>query len=128
VLTWSRGSIGFVGEVFEVMTQVDLGLTDVSRFDLADSVITVITLIKNLGCRRGKGWVPTSRHLGARGASGQATLGGREPRESARGGAGRSYGAYGAARRARSHSRVERCRLPLFDRVYLPISQLTCTE
>jgi hypothetical protein len=39
VLTWSRGSIGFVGEVFEVMTHVDLGLTDVSRFDLADSVI-----------------------------------------------------------------------------------------
>jgi hypothetical protein len=40
VLTWSRGSIGFVGEVFEVMTQVDLGLTNVSRFDLADSVIS----------------------------------------------------------------------------------------
>jgi hypothetical protein len=41
VLTWSRGSIGFVGAVFEVMTQVDLGLTNVSRFDLADSVISV---------------------------------------------------------------------------------------
>jgi hypothetical protein len=41
VLTWSRGSIGFVGEVFEVMTQVDLGLTSVSRFDSADSVISV---------------------------------------------------------------------------------------
>jgi hypothetical protein len=40
VLTWSRGSIGFVGEVFEVMTQVDLGLTSVSRFDSADSVIS----------------------------------------------------------------------------------------
>jgi hypothetical protein len=41
VLTWSRGSIGFVGEVFEVMTQVDQGLTNVSRFDSADSVISV---------------------------------------------------------------------------------------
>jgi hypothetical protein len=41
VLTWSRGSIGFVGDVFEVMTQVDLGLTNVSRFDSADSVIGV---------------------------------------------------------------------------------------
>jgi hypothetical protein len=41
VLTWSRGLVGFVGEVFEVMTQVDLGLTNVSRFDSADSVITV---------------------------------------------------------------------------------------
>jgi hypothetical protein len=41
VLTWSRGSIGFVGEVFEVMTQVDLGLTNVSRLDSADSVISV---------------------------------------------------------------------------------------
>jgi hypothetical protein len=41
VLTWSRGSIGVVGEVFEVMTQVDLGLTNVSRFDSADFVISV---------------------------------------------------------------------------------------
>jgi hypothetical protein len=41
VLTWSRGSIGVVGSVFEVMTQVDLGLSSVSRFDLADSVISV---------------------------------------------------------------------------------------
>jgi hypothetical protein len=41
VLIWSRASIGFVGEVFEVMTQVDLGLTNVSRFDSADSVISV---------------------------------------------------------------------------------------
>jgi hypothetical protein len=41
VLTWSRGSIGFAGEVFKVMTQVDLGLTNVSRFDSADSVISV---------------------------------------------------------------------------------------
>jgi hypothetical protein len=41
VLTWSRSSIGFVGEVFEVMTQVDLGLANVSRFDLADSAISV---------------------------------------------------------------------------------------
>jgi hypothetical protein len=41
MLTWSRGSIGFVGEVFEVMTQVDLGLTNVSGFDSADSVISV---------------------------------------------------------------------------------------
>jgi hypothetical protein len=36
VLTWSRGSIGFSGSVFEVRAQVDLGLTSVSRFDLAD--------------------------------------------------------------------------------------------
>jgi hypothetical protein len=41
VLTWSRGSLGFVGKVFEVMTQVDLGLTNVSRFDSADSVNSV---------------------------------------------------------------------------------------
>jgi hypothetical protein len=41
VLTWLRGSIGFVGEVFEVITQVDLGLTNVGRFDLADSAISV---------------------------------------------------------------------------------------
>jgi hypothetical protein len=40
VFTWSRGSIGFVGEVFEVRTQVDLGLTNVSRFDSTDSVIS----------------------------------------------------------------------------------------
>jgi hypothetical protein len=41
VLTWSRGSIGIVSSVFEVMTQVDLGLTSVSRFDSADSTISV---------------------------------------------------------------------------------------
>jgi hypothetical protein len=41
VLTWSRGSKGFVDEVFKVRTQVDLGLTNVSRFDSADSVISV---------------------------------------------------------------------------------------
>jgi hypothetical protein len=41
VETWSRGSIGFTGEVFEVMTQVDLGLTSVGRSDSADSVISV---------------------------------------------------------------------------------------
>jgi hypothetical protein len=41
VLTWSRGSIGCVGEVFEVMTQVDLGLTNVSLFDSAVSAISV---------------------------------------------------------------------------------------
>jgi hypothetical protein len=40
VLTWSRGSIGFIGEVFEVMTQVDLGLTSFDRFDSADSAIS----------------------------------------------------------------------------------------
>jgi hypothetical protein len=40
VLTRSRGSLGFVGEVFEVMTQVDLGLTNVNRFDSVDSVIS----------------------------------------------------------------------------------------
>jgi hypothetical protein len=41
VSTFSRGSIGFVGSVFEVMAQVDLGLTNVSRFDSTDSVISV---------------------------------------------------------------------------------------
>jgi hypothetical protein len=41
VSTWSMESLGLVGEVFEVMTQVDLGLTNVSRFDSADSVISV---------------------------------------------------------------------------------------
>jgi hypothetical protein len=41
VLTWSRESIGVVGSIFEVMTQVDLGLTNVSRFDSADSAISV---------------------------------------------------------------------------------------
>jgi hypothetical protein len=29
VYTWSRGPIGFIGEVFGVMAQVDLGLTGV---------------------------------------------------------------------------------------------------
>jgi hypothetical protein len=33
--------MGFTGEVFEVMTQVDLGLTSVGRFDSAESVISV---------------------------------------------------------------------------------------
>jgi hypothetical protein len=41
VLTSSRGSLGIVGEVFEVRTQVDHGLTNVSRFDPVDSVISV---------------------------------------------------------------------------------------
>jgi hypothetical protein len=41
VYTWSRGSIGFIGKVFEVMTQVDLGLTNVGRFGLVDLVISV---------------------------------------------------------------------------------------
>jgi hypothetical protein len=36
-----KGSIGVVSSVFEVMTQVDLGLTSVSQFDLADSAISV---------------------------------------------------------------------------------------
>jgi hypothetical protein len=31
------------------MTQVDLGLTNVDRFDSADSAINAMTLIKNLG-------------------------------------------------------------------------------
>jgi hypothetical protein len=35
------GSIGVVGSVFEVMTQVDLGLTNVSQFDSANLVISV---------------------------------------------------------------------------------------
>jgi hypothetical protein len=33
--------LGFVGEVFEVMTKVDLGLTVFARFDSADPVISV---------------------------------------------------------------------------------------
>jgi hypothetical protein len=41
VLTWSRGSLTVVSSVFEVMTQVDLGLTNVSRFDSADPAISV---------------------------------------------------------------------------------------
>jgi hypothetical protein len=40
VLTWSRGSIGVVVSVFEVMTQADLGLTGASGFDSADPVIS----------------------------------------------------------------------------------------
>jgi hypothetical protein len=40
VSTWSRGSIGFVGSVFEVMDHVNLGLTNVGRFDSADSAIS----------------------------------------------------------------------------------------
>jgi hypothetical protein len=36
-----KGSIGVVGSVFEVMTQVDLGLTNGSRFDSADLVVSV---------------------------------------------------------------------------------------
>jgi hypothetical protein len=36
-----KGSLGFIGEVFVVMTQVDLGLTIVSGFDSAESVISV---------------------------------------------------------------------------------------
>jgi hypothetical protein len=35
-----KGSIGFIGEVFEVVTQVDLGLTSAGRFDSADSAIS----------------------------------------------------------------------------------------
>jgi hypothetical protein len=41
VPTWSRGSLGFIGEVFGVMTQVDLGVTIVGGFDSADSVISI---------------------------------------------------------------------------------------
>jgi hypothetical protein len=36
-----KGSIGVVGSVFEVMTQVGLGLTSVNRFDLADPAISI---------------------------------------------------------------------------------------
>jgi hypothetical protein len=39
VPAWSRGSIGFNGEVFGVMTQVDLGLTIASGFDSAEPVV-----------------------------------------------------------------------------------------
>jgi hypothetical protein len=41
VYTWSRVLIGFISEIFEVVTQVDLGLTSVGRFDSDDSVISV---------------------------------------------------------------------------------------
>jgi hypothetical protein len=41
VWTWSRVLIGFIGKVFGVMTQVDLGLTSVGRFDSVDPVISV---------------------------------------------------------------------------------------
>jgi hypothetical protein len=36
-----KGSIGFTGGVFEVMTQVNLGLINVGRYDSADLVIGV---------------------------------------------------------------------------------------
>jgi hypothetical protein len=52
VLTLSRGSVGFVGSIFEVMTQVDLGLTSVSRFDSANSVISGNDANENLGRHR----------------------------------------------------------------------------
>jgi hypothetical protein len=45
VLTWSRGAIGFVGSVFEVMTQVDLGLTSVSWF--ARLIRSLVVMIAN---------------------------------------------------------------------------------
>jgi hypothetical protein len=41
--------MGFIGEVFEVMTQVDLGLTSVGRFDSIDSVISVNDVNKKPG-------------------------------------------------------------------------------
>jgi hypothetical protein len=40
VYAWSRGSLGFNGEVFGVMTQVDLGVTIVSGFDSAEPVVS----------------------------------------------------------------------------------------
>jgi hypothetical protein len=36
-----KGFDRFIGEVFEVMTQVDVGLTAVDRFDSADSIISI---------------------------------------------------------------------------------------
>jgi hypothetical protein len=41
VMTVLRGSLVIVGKVFEVMTQVDHGLTNVSRFDSADPAISI---------------------------------------------------------------------------------------
>jgi hypothetical protein len=35
-----KGSIWVVGSVFEVITQVDLGLTTVGRFDSAETTIS----------------------------------------------------------------------------------------
>jgi hypothetical protein len=46
VQTWSRGSLGFIGKVFGVMTQVDLGLTGLTRLILS---LALMTVIKNLG-------------------------------------------------------------------------------
>jgi hypothetical protein len=43
VSTWSMGSLGLVGEIFEVRTQVDRDLTTVSIVDRQ------LRLIKNLG-------------------------------------------------------------------------------
>jgi hypothetical protein len=49
VLTWSRGSIGVVGSVSEVMTQVDLGLTMSVGLTRLIRPLALMTLIKNLG-------------------------------------------------------------------------------
>jgi hypothetical protein len=44
-----KGFNRVVSSVFEVMTQVDLGLTNVSRFDSADSAISVNDANQKLG-------------------------------------------------------------------------------
>jgi hypothetical protein len=59
--------------VFEVMTQVDLCLTSVGRFDSADPVITLMTLIKNM--RRHNILISYSSSLQVHGL--RATQGGR---------------------------------------------------
>jgi hypothetical protein len=51
VSTWSIGSLGLVGEVFEVKTQVDRDLTTASSFD------RLLRLNKNLGCHNSEYWV-----------------------------------------------------------------------
>jgi hypothetical protein len=49
VLTLSRGSLRVVGSVFEVMTQVDLGLTTSAGLTQLIRSLELMTLIKNLG-------------------------------------------------------------------------------
>jgi hypothetical protein len=57
-------------------------------------------------------------------ASGRATLGGREPREGARGGAGRRYGAYGAARARLAHRPTRRRVPPAFHPNYYGLTAI----
>jgi hypothetical protein len=73
VWNWSRGSIGFVGEVFEVMTQVELGLTNVSRFDSADLIISVNDANYKPGASHGRSQRWSGRLLSRPGQAAQET-------------------------------------------------------